>query len=65
MCVCMLSRFSHVRFFATLRTVDLQAPLTKAHRFDQEDPLEEGVETQYSILPGEFHGQKSLAGYSP
>ena len=31
----------------------------------QEDPLEKGMATQSSILPGEFHGQRSLAGYSP
>ena len=30
-----------------------------------EDPLEEGVATHSSILAGESHGQKSLAGYSP
>ena len=29
-----------------------------------EDPLEEGMATHSSIL-GEFHGQRSLAGYSP
>ena len=32
---------------------------------DQEDPLEEDVATHSSILPGEFHGQRSQAGYSP
>ena len=31
----------------------------------QEDPLEEGMATHSSILPGESHGQRSLAGYSP
>ena len=33
-----------------------------------EDPLEKGMATlQYSsvFLPGEFHGQRSLAGYTP
>ena len=29
-----------------------------------EDPLEEGVGTHSSILPGESHGQRSLVGYS-
>ena len=29
-----------------------------------EDPLEEGMATHSSILAGEFHGQRSLAGYS-
>ena len=31
----------------------------------QEDPLEKGMATHSSILPGESHGQSSLMGYSP
>ena len=31
----------------------------------REDPLEEGMATHSSILPGESHGQRSLAAYSP
>ena len=30
-----------------------------------EDPLEKGKATHSSILAGEFHGQRSLLGYSP
>jgi len=30
-----------------------------------EDPLEEGMETHSSILAGESHGWRSVAGYSP
>ena len=30
----------------------------------QEDPLEEGMATHSSVLPGEFYGQRSLMGYS-
>ena len=30
-----------------------------------EDPIEKGMATHSSILPGEVHGQRSLAGYSP
>ena len=30
-----------------------------------EDLLEKGEATHSSILPGKFHGQRSLAGYSP
>ena len=30
-----------------------------------EDPLEKGMATHSSILAGEFHGQRSLVGYSP
>ena len=32
---------------------------------DWEDPLEEGMATTPVLLPGESHGQRSLAGYSP
>ena len=32
---------------------------------DQEDPLEKEMATTPVFLPGEFHGQVSLAGYSP
>ena len=31
----------------------------------QEDPLEKGMQTTPVFLPGEFYGQRSLAGYSP
>ena len=31
----------------------------------QEDPLEEGMATTPVFLPGESHGQRSLAGYRP
>ena len=31
----------------------------------REDPLEEGMATHPSILPGESHGQRNLVGYSP
>ena len=30
-----------------------------------EDPLEKGMATTPVFWPGEFHGQRSLAGYSP
>ena len=29
------------------------------------DPLEEGMATRSNILPGESHGQRSMAGYCP
>ena len=32
---------------------------------DHEDPLEKGMATTPVFVPGEFHGQRSLAGYSP
>ena len=31
----------------------------------QEDALEEGMATHSVFLPGESHGQRSLAGYCP
>ena len=30
----------------------------------QENPLEEGMATHSVFLPGESHGQRSLAGYN-
>ena len=37
---------------------------TQVQSLGWEDPLEKEMETPV-FLPGEFHGQKSLAGYSP
>ena len=31
----------------------------------QEDPLQKAQQTTPVFLPGEFYGQRSLAGYSP
>ena len=31
----------------------------------REDPLEKGMAIHASTLPGKFHGQRSLVGYSP
>ena len=30
-----------------------------------EDPLEKGMATTPVFLPGDFHGQRNLVGYSP
>ena len=38
---------------------------TWVRSLDQEDPLEVGMATQSIFLPGESHGERSLAGYSP
>ena len=38
---------------------------TQVRTLGWEDPLEKGMATHSSILPGESHGQRSLAGYSP
>ena len=40
-------------------------PETQVQSLGHEDPLEKGMATLSSILPGEFHGQRSLEGYSP
>ena len=32
---------------------------------NREDPLENGMQPTPVFLRGEFHGQRSLAGYSP
>ena len=37
---------------------------TQVQSLGWEDPLEEGIPTPV-FLPGESHGQRSLAGYSP
>ena len=42
---------------------------TRVQSLGQEDPLEKEMTTQYChslvFLPGQFHGQGSLSGYSP
>ena len=38
---------------------------TQVQSLGQEDPLEEGMATDSSFLPGESHGQRSLVSYRP
>ena len=38
---------------------------TQVRSLGQKDPLEKGVATHSSILPGKFHGQRILEDYSP
>ena len=38
---------------------------TQVQSLGQENPLEKGMAHTPVFLPGEFHGQRSLAGYSP
>ena len=40
-------------------------PETWVQSLGWEDPVEEGMAPDSSILPGELHGQRSLRGYSP
>ena len=45
---------------------DLPAMLeTQVQSLACEDPLEKGMTNHFIFLPGEFHGQMSLAGYNP
>ena len=37
---------------------------TMTQSLGQEDPLEKGMATHAVFVPGEFHGQRSLADYS-
>ena len=37
---------------------------TQVRTLGQEDPLEKAMVTHSNILAGEFHGQRSLVGYS-
>ena len=38
---------------------------TWVQSLDQKDPLKKRMATDSLFLPGEIHGQRSLAGYSP
>ena len=38
---------------------------THIQSLGREDPLEEGMTTHSIFLSGEFHEQRSLAGYNP
>ena len=38
---------------------------TQVQSLGWEDPLEQGMASTLIFLPGEFHGQKNLVGYSP
>ena len=37
---------------------------TRVQPLGQENPLEKGMTSHYTILPGEFHGRRILVGYS-
>ena len=43
----------------------MQMPETRVQSLGQEDSLEEGMATDARSLPGESHGHRILAGYSP
>ena len=38
---------------------------TSVQSLGREDPWEKGMQTTPVFLPGKFHGQRNLAGYSP
>ena len=38
---------------------------TRVQSLGWEDPLKKGMQPTPAFFPGEFHGQRSLVGYSP
>ena len=38
---------------------------TQVQSLSQEDPLQKEIATTPAFLPGKYHGQRSLEGYSP
>ena len=52
-------------FFLQLLVVTLSLCSDLGSNMGQEDPLEKGMVPTPVFLPGEFHGQRSLVGYSP
>ena len=64
-------KWNHMGFFAFPDGTSGKEPACQCRRHEmwvwspgREDPLEEGMAT-HSSVPGESHGQRSLAGYSP
>ena len=43
----------------------MQATERQVQPLGREGPLEKGMEPTPVLFPGEFYGQRSLAGYSP
>ena len=62
---CTAGRFSSI--WATRELVKNLSAVQeiRVQSLGQEDPLEKEMATYSIFLPGEFHGQRSLAGYSP
>ena len=61
----MATHSSILRTFPVAQVMNLPAMReTWVHSLGQEDPLEKGMATP-AILPGESHGERSLADYSP
>ena len=58
--------YIHMGFPGGSRVKNLPAMQeTWVQSLGQEDPLEESMAALAGFLPGESHGQRSLAGYSP
>ena len=49
----------------TLVVKNLPMQETQVQSLGREDPLEEGMQPTLVFMPGEAHGQRSLAVYSP
>ena len=75
-CICMAEslHYSHETITALLVNTSLVAQPVKrlpimqesqVRSLSREDSLEKEMQPTPASLPGEFHGQKSLVGYSP
>ena len=60
-----LSYYDMASLVAHSRRIYLAKQETRVQFLGQEDPLEKGMTTSPVFLPGEFYGQRSLAGHSP
>ena len=64
-----VSRSHQAQFWASLVAQMVKSPPamqeTWVQSLSQEDPLEKEWHPASVLLPGEFHGQRSLVGYSP
>ena len=63
-CIIKLSKLKSSQL-STCFHYNQDSPGTQVQSLDQEGPLEKGMATTPVFLPGEFHGQRSLEGYSP
>ena len=67
MCVC-VNNSSHASWVSSVTPTVKNLPAmqkTWVQSQGWEDPPEKGIQPTAVFLPGAFHGQRSLAGYSP
>ena len=68
LCVCERDTHIHTNIITSVAQTVKNLPAmqeTHVRSLGHEDPLEKGMETTPVFLPGEFHGQRNLMGYSP